>query len=73
MAFYELKMSEEAKSIGPTEQTSESTVPEAEESTSTSTAHPMDEVFRVNRLLQIDYLDWTSQLKILEKQFPTRT
>ena len=56
-------MSEEAKSMGPTGQKSESNVPEAEESTSTSTAHPMDEVFCVNRLLQIEDLDWTRQLK----------
>ena len=63
MAFYELKMLEEAKSTGSTEQKLESSVPEAGESTSTSSAHPMDEVFRVNRLLQIEDLDWTRQLK----------
>ena len=63
LAFYELKMLEEAKSTGPTGQKSESNVPEAEESTSTSAAHPMDEVFRVNRLLQIEDLDWMHQLK----------
>ena len=48
MAFYELKMSEEVKSTGFTEQKLESSVPEAGESMSTSLAHPMDEVFRVN-------------------------
>ena len=39
--------------MGPTGQKLEYSVPEAEESTSTSTAHPMDEVFRINQSLQI--------------------
>ena len=28
-----------------------------------SSSYPMDEVFRVNRLLQIENMDWTHQLK----------
>ena len=58
-----LKMSEEVKSTGSSGQNLESNVPEAGESMSTSSTHPMDEVFRVNRLLQIKDLDWTRQLK----------
>ena len=57
------KMSEESKSTGPTEQHSGPDVPEAGGSTSTPSTHPMDEVSRVNRLLQIEDLDWTRQLK----------
>ena len=56
-------MSEEVKSTGSTGQKLESNVPEAGESTSTSSTHPMDEVFHVYRLLQIEDLDWTRQLK----------
>ena len=56
-------MSEESKSTGSTEQNLGSNVPEAGGSMSTSSTHPMDEVFRVNRLLQIEDLDWTHQLK----------
>ena len=52
--------------IGPK---SEPTAPEAKESPSTSTAHPMDEVFRVNHLLQIEDLDWTQQLKQMVSNF----
>ena len=65
-----LKMSEEAKSMGSSEQKLESSVPEAGESMSTSSAHPMDEVFHVNRLLQIEDLDWTRQLKQAVSNFP---
>ena len=61
--FLGLKMSEEVKSTGPTGQNLGSNVPEVGGSTSTSSTHPMDEVFRVNRLLQIEDLDWTRQLK----------
>ena len=57
------KMSEESKSMGPTEQHLGPDVPEVGGSTSTPSTHPMDEVFRVNRLLQIEDLDWTRQLK----------
>ena len=57
------KMSEESKSTGPTEQHLGPDVPEAGGSTSTPSTHPMDEVFHVNRLLQIEDLDWTRQLK----------
>ena len=57
------KMSEESKSTGPTEQHLGPDVPEVGGSTSTPSTHPMDEVFRVNRLLQIEDLDWTRQLK----------
>ena len=56
-------MSEEVKSTGSTGQNLGSNVLEAGGSTSTSSTHPMDEVFRVNRLLQIEDLDWTHQLK----------
>ena len=55
--------------MGSTEQKWESSVPEAGESTSTSSAHPMDEVFCVNRLLQIEDLDWTCQLKQVASNF----
>ena len=61
--FLGLKMSEEVKSTGFTGQNLGSNVPEAGGSTSTSSTHPMDEVFHVNRLLQIEDLDWTRQLK----------
>ena len=37
--------------------------PEGEAVAGTSTEHPLDEVFRVNRLLQIENLDWTHQLE----------
>ena len=69
LAVYELKMLEEAILTGPTGQKSESNVPEAEESMSTSQTHPMDEVFRVNQLLQIEDLDWTCQLKQVVNNF----
>ena len=48
---------------GPIDQALGSTAPEAKETPTTSTAHPLDEVFRVNHLLQIEDLDWTRQLK----------
>ena len=56
-------MLEEIKSTGSTGQNLGSNVPEVGGSTSTSSTHPMDEVFCVNRLLQIEDLDWTRQLK----------
>ena len=56
-------MLEERKSTGPTEQHLGPDAPEVGGSTSTPSTHPMDEVFRVNRLLQIEDLDWTRQLK----------
>ena len=46
-----------------TEQESEPVAPEVAEAPAPSTAYPMDEVFRVNRLLQIEDLDRTQQLK----------
>ena len=48
---------------GPIDQALGSTAPKAKETPTTSTAHPLDEVFRVNHLLQIEDLDWTRQLK----------
>ena len=49
--------------MGPIEQNLGSNVPEVGGSMSTSSTHPMDEVFHVNGLLQIEDLDWTRQLK----------
>ena len=56
-------MVEKAEQKDPVEQESELTAPEAAEAPAPSTAYPMDEVFRVNCLLQIEDLDWTRQLK----------
>ena len=42
---------------------SEPVAPEVAEAPAPSTAYPMDEVFRVNHLLQIEDLDRTQQLK----------
>ena len=56
-------MSEEVKSTGSTGQNLGSNVPEVGASTTSSSTHPMDEVFCVNRLLQIEDLDWIRQLK----------
>ena len=58
-----LKMSEEIKSTGFTGQNLGSNVPAVGGSTPTSSTHPMDEVFRVNQLLQIEDLNSTCQLK----------
>ena len=49
--------------MGPTEQHLGPDVSEAGGSTSTPSTHPMDEVFRVNRLLQIEDWDCMHQLK----------
>ena len=56
-------MAEKAEQKDPVEQESEHIASEAAEASAPSTAYPMDEVFRVNRLLQIEDLDWTRQLK----------
>ena len=56
-------MAEKTERKDPVEQESEHIAPEAAEAPAPSTAYPMDEVFRVNRLLQIEDLDWTRQLK----------
>ena len=56
-------MAEKAEQKDPAEQESEHIAPEAAEAPAPSTAYPMDEVFRVNHLLQIEDLDWTRQLK----------
>ena len=56
-------MAEKSEQKDPVEQESEHIVPESAEASASSTAYPMDEVFRVNRLLQIEDLDWTRQLK----------
>ena len=56
-------MAEKSEQRDPVKQELEHIVPEAAEAPAPSTAYPMDEVFRVNRLLQIEDLDWTRQLK----------
>ena len=63
LAFCVLIMADKVESEDPSGQKSGSTAPEAKEIPTTSTAHTMDEVFRVNHLLQIEDLDWTRQLK----------
>ena len=56
-------MAEKSEQRDPVKQESEHIVPEAAEAPAPSTAYPMDEVFRVNHLLQIEDLNWTHQLK----------
>ena len=64
-------MADKVEQKDPTEQESKPAAPEAAEAPAPSTAYPMDEVFRVNRLLQIEDLDWTHQLKQAVSSFQT--
>ena len=56
-------MAEKVKSTGDTDPQAKPATAKAEETPSSSTAPSMDEVFRVNRLLQIKDLDWKRQLQ----------
>ena len=49
--------------MGYTDPQAKPATAKAEETPSSSTAPSMDEVFRVNRLLQIEDLDWKRQLQ----------
>ena len=51
------------------EKASQSIAPEAEGTSASSTAQPMDDVFRVNCLLQIEDLDCTCQLQQVISNF----
>ena len=56
-------MAEKAEITDQTDPKARSATTEAEETPSSSTAPSMDDVFRVNRLLQIEDLDWKRQLQ----------
>ena len=56
-------MADKTEQKDPIIQEAEPVAPEASEAAASSSVYPMDEVFLVNHLLQIEDLDWTQQLK----------
>ena len=59
-----LEGDESAKEVTPTQPSEEE-----EGAAGPSSVYPMDEVFRVNRLLQIENMDWSCQLEQAVRNF----